>query len=177
MTVLDDVLEPGLRVIFCGSAVGAASARQQAYYAGRGNQFWPVLFRAGFTSRQLNPHEFRDVLEHSIGLTDINKVESGSDRSLTRARSDAAGLHAKISQFAPTVLAFNGKRSAQAYFGLRHKPLHYGRQEEMIGNTHIFVMPSTSGAARGFWDEGHWHTLAQFIGIEKAPVLADRGSF
>ena len=44
MTVLPDVLEPGLTVVFCGTAVGATSAQVRAYYAGRGNRFWEVLF-------------------------------------------------------------------------------------------------------------------------------------
>jgi TDG/mug DNA glycosylase family protein len=39
MTVLPDVLEPGLRVVFCGTAVGAMSTQVGAYYAGCGNQF------------------------------------------------------------------------------------------------------------------------------------------
>jgi TDG/mug DNA glycosylase family protein len=160
-TVLDDVLRPGLRIVFCGSAVGAASALRQAYYAGPGNQFWPILFRVGLTDRQLAPEEFRTVLDFGIGLTDINKLESGSDRSLTPTSSDAVGLRTRILQFTPAVLAFNGKRSAQAYFGPKRKPLHYGLQEDTIGATRIFVLPSTSGAARGFWDESHWHALAE----------------
>jgi TDG/mug DNA glycosylase family protein len=163
LPILDDVLQPGLRVVFCGSAVGAASARRGAYYAGPGNQFWPVLFRAGFTDRQLAPEEFRTVIDYGIGLTDINKIESGSDRSLTRLASDAIGLRDKILQLAPNVLAFNGKRAALAYFAPARK-LHYGLQAQTIGPTKIFVLPSTSGAARGFWDEGHWQALADAIG-------------
>ena len=34
MCVLRDVLTPGLCIVFCGTAVGSASARRQAYYAG-----------------------------------------------------------------------------------------------------------------------------------------------
>lgn len=37
--VLPDLLRPGLRVVFCGTAAGAASALSGAYYAGRGNRF------------------------------------------------------------------------------------------------------------------------------------------
>ena len=32
--ILPDVLAPGLRVVFCGTAPGTASARAGAYYAG-----------------------------------------------------------------------------------------------------------------------------------------------
>lgn len=175
MAVLDDVLQPGLRVVFCGSAVGAVSARRGAYYAGPGNRFWPVLFQASFTTRQLLPSEYRSVIEFGVGLTDINKVESGSDRSLTRTASDAAALRVKILRHAPDFLAFNGKRAAQAYFAPLRQPVHYGLQTATIGPTRIFILPSTSGAARGFWDEGHWHRLAELVGIRKAPILVDRG--
>jgi double-stranded uracil-DNA glycosylase len=34
--VLPDVLGPGLRVVFCGTAAGAVSAVRGAYYAGPG---------------------------------------------------------------------------------------------------------------------------------------------
>ena len=44
MVVLPDVLERGLKVVFCGTALGPTSAQVGAYYAGPGNQFWDVLF-------------------------------------------------------------------------------------------------------------------------------------
>lgn len=161
MTILDDVLQPGLKVVFCGSAVGTKSALRKAYYAGPGNQFWPILFRVGFTTRQLAPEDYRAIVEFGLGLTDINKLETGSDRSLSRAAFDADGLRERILYYAPQFLAFNGKKSAQAYFVKTRKTLSYGLQPEKIGSTQIFVLPSTSGAARGFWDETHWHALAR----------------
>lgn len=39
MAILSDVLGPGLKVVFCGTAVGTRSVQTGAYYAGRGNQF------------------------------------------------------------------------------------------------------------------------------------------
>ena len=41
--VLPDILQPGLRVVFCGTAAGRASAKARAYYAGPGNSFWKTL--------------------------------------------------------------------------------------------------------------------------------------
>ena len=60
--VLPDVLERGLKVVFCGTAVGPTSAQVGAYYAGPGNQFWDVLFRLGVTPRWLRPDEFKTLL-------------------------------------------------------------------------------------------------------------------
>ncbi|MCX6741231.1 MAG: mismatch-specific DNA-glycosylase, partial [Candidatus Parcubacteria bacterium] len=37
--ILPDVLEKGLRIVFCGTAVGDRSAKRRCYYAGRGNKF------------------------------------------------------------------------------------------------------------------------------------------
>jgi len=60
--ILPDVLEPGLRVVFCGTAAGVVSAAKRVYYAGRGNSFWPTLHEIGLTPRQFEPMEFREVL-------------------------------------------------------------------------------------------------------------------
>jgi TDG/mug DNA glycosylase family protein len=68
MTVLPDVLQSNLKVVFCGTAVGTQSAQAGAYYAGRGNQFWDILFQVGLTPRRLEPHEFRSLPAYSITL-------------------------------------------------------------------------------------------------------------
>src|SRR5438067_2276169 len=101
MDVLPDVLRPGLKVIFCGCAVGDKSARVGAYYAGPGNKFWGVLYRVGLTPRQLNPHEFPSVLEYGIGLTDIVKTRFGRDHVLAPSDFDAARVLARIRENAP----------------------------------------------------------------------------
>jgi len=59
--MLPDVLRPGLRVVFCGTAAGAKSAQVRAYYAGPGNQFWATLSRVGLTRRRLAPREYGDL--------------------------------------------------------------------------------------------------------------------
>ena len=156
--VLPDVLGPGLRVVFCGSAAGAVSARVGAYYAGPGNMFWPTLHRVGLTPRPLAPADFRTVLRYGIGLTDLCKTESGADTDLSRHADDAAALTAKIEQYRPAVLAFNGKRAARIFFGA--ETLDYGEQARHIGRTAIHVLPSTSGAARRWWDERFWRRVA-----------------
>ena len=159
--VLPDVLGPGLRVVFCGSAAGAVSARVGAYYAGPGNRFWPTLHRVRLTPRLLAPAEFRSVLHHGIGLTDLCKTESGSDAGLSGHADDAAALAAKIARHRPAVLAFNGKRAASVFLGA--ETLDYGEQPRSIGKTAIHVLPSTSGAARRWWDETFWRRVANAI--------------
>ncbi|MCH7491385.1 MAG: mismatch-specific DNA-glycosylase [Gemmatimonadetes bacterium] len=159
--ILPDVLAPGLGVVFCGTAAGAVSARKGAYYAGPGNRFWHTLHQIGLTSRCFEPAEFARVLECGIGLTDVAKTVSGSDRELPRHAFDSAGLERKIRRFCPRALAFNGKRSASQFF--HRKTVHYGRQDVGIGETVVFVLPSTSGAARKFWDATFWFEVARFV--------------
>lgn len=160
--VLPDVLAPSLNVVFCGSAVGSVSARRGAYYAGPGNRFWPMLFEIRLTPRLFAPGEFRSVRAFGIGLTDMNKTQSGADASLAAIADDATGLARKITRFSPRILAFNGKRAGDAFLADRfgEKSCGYGRQPHMLSETSIHVLPSTSGAARRWWDEEPWYALA-----------------
>jgi len=169
-------LAPGLRLVVCGSAAGTRSAEVGAYYAGPGNQFWGMLHRVGLTPTRLRPADFRSVIGYGIGLTDIVKTTFGADSSLKQADFDREGLRRRIETFQPTVLAFNGKRSAATFFG---GSVVYGHQlGRDIGTTRIYVAPSTSGAARGFWDESLWRLVAEAAQGSTADRIAastDRG--
>jgi TDG/mug DNA glycosylase family protein len=148
--------------VFCGTAAGAVSARKGAYYAGPGNKFWPMLFKTGLTPRLLRPEEFSLLPEWGIGLTDIVKTRSGGDRVFSRADYDAASLERVIRECTPALLVFNGKNAAKRYLGRRVVP--YGSIEDAsIGDSRLFVAPSTSGAANGFWDESYWFEAAALV--------------
>lgn len=162
MSVLPDILAPGLAVVFCGMAASSRSAAAGAYYAGPGNRFWEILYRVGLTPRQLDPAEFRAVLGHGLGLTDMVKSMSGSDVDLPSTACDPGGLERRIRAVAPRVLAFNGKRAAQVF--LRSTAVSYGPQDVRLGGTTLFVLPSTSGAARRYWNPAPWHALAGTVG-------------
>jgi TDG/mug DNA glycosylase family protein len=170
MNILEDVLVPGLGLVICGSAVGTRSAELGAYYAGPGNQFWGMLHRVGLTPRLLRPAEFRTALQHGIGFTDIVKTKSGADNTLRSVDFDPHCLRRTIQEYQPRVLTFNGKRAASAFFG---GPVAYSYQVgQDIGATRIFVAPSTSGAARGFWDESVWRRVAEAVQGATAETIA-----
>ncbi len=61
-------------------------------------------------------------------------------------------VRAKVKQSVPKALTFNGKRAAQEFYGRRAS---YGRQPDRIGSTVVFVLPSTSEAARRFWNKSY----------------------
>ncbi|MSO65292.1 MAG: mismatch-specific DNA-glycosylase, partial [Alphaproteobacteria bacterium] len=158
--MLPDILVEGLDVVFCGSAVGAASARLKAYYAGPANKLWPTLHRIGLTERQLAPREYQLVATYGIGLTDMNKSQSGGDAALSRTADQPDRLRRLIERYRPLVLAFNGKRAAAVLLGA---DVRYGQQDHRIGDTVIYVLPSTSGAAAGRWDLAPWQEMAEHI--------------
>lgn len=160
MTVLPDVLRPGLRLVFCGSAASPVSAAKGAYYAGPGNRFWETVYAVGLTPHQVAPQDFRTLLDYDIGLTDLAQTVSGTDDQVKRSDYDVPTFLAKVTQFMPKIIAFTGKRPAQMVLG---KPLDYGLQLVSIAKSHIFVLPSPSGAARRYWDITYWQQLAHLV--------------
>lgn len=159
--VLEDVLERKMKVVFCGTAVGDRSAQRGAYYAGPGNQFWNILAETGLTPHPLLPEQFPSLVNFRIGLTDLVKGRAGRDTVLAGHDFDVESFKANIEKFAPKVVGFNGKKAAEVFFG--RKTVEYGRQNEQIGESTLFVLPSTSGAARAYWDPGYWRELARFV--------------
>jgi TDG/mug DNA glycosylase family protein len=77
-----------------------------------------------------------------------------------RSGFDVERLFALLERNRPGWIAFNGKNSASGAFG---HPVDYGAQEERLGGVPGFVLPSTSGAARRYWDISHWQELAKVI--------------
>jgi TDG/mug DNA glycosylase family protein len=162
MPVLPDLLDAGVVTVFCGSAAGAASARRGLPYAGPGNKFWPMLHETGLTPRLFAPDDYCDLLGLGIGLTDVNKNQSGADSDLTPDGDDVNAVVAKIERYKPKLLAFTAKRPAQVFmksvFG-RGK-VEYGLQADNIGSMAIFVLPSSSGLAIRWWEPKWWHAAA-----------------
>lgn len=158
--ILPDVMKRDLKVVFCGTAAGTKSALLGAYYAGPGNTFWATLDEIGLTPSQLRPDQYANLLDYGIGLTDLSKLAHGSDREVGTGGFDVDGLTAKLERFAPGCVAFNGKNAAN---GVLRRPVDYGEQPECLGPARVFVLPSTSGAARKSWDVRYWHELAKLV--------------
>jgi len=159
--LVPDVLAPGLRLVFCGTAPSRASAAARAYYAKPGNRFWPALHEAGFTPRRFQPAEYAKLLELGIGLTDLCKGHSGNDDELPDGALDRESLRGKVRRYRPAVVAFTSKNAARAFLG---REVDYGWQAEREGQTRFFVLPSPSGQAVRFWKPAHWRALAAGTG-------------
>ena len=158
--LVPDVLRPGLKVVFCGTAMGRKSAEQKAYYANPGNFFWRTLHTTGLTPERIKPHDYLRLLDHGLGATDLSKAHYGNDVELPAGALDVAALRQKILTFQPRFLAFTSKTGAGAFLGRPTGEITLGVQSETVGDTRLFVLPSPSGQARIFWDESVWQALA-----------------
>ena len=67
--MINDILAPDLRVVFCGINPGKSSAHTGFHFAHPGNRFWKVIHQAGFTDRLLKPEEELQLLDTRCGIT------------------------------------------------------------------------------------------------------------
>jgi double-stranded uracil-DNA glycosylase len=144
-------------VIFCGINPGHRSAAAGAHFANPRNDFWRLLHAAGFTPRLLAPKEQDDLPSFGIGITNAARRTTRGSSALRRA--DFAGSADRLERLAhdlrPRAIAFVGKEAYRGPFGGR--PEH-GLQARTVGETRLFVLPSTSTAnAAVSWEERlHW---------------------
>jgi double-stranded uracil-DNA glycosylase len=131
--------------VFCGINPGHRSAAAGAHFANPRNDFWRLLHAAGFTPRVLEPAEQDELLSFGIGLT--NAAERTTRGSSDLRSADFAGSALRLERLArdlrPRTIGFVGKEAYRGPF--RERPEH-GLQERRLGDTLLFVLPSTSPA-------------------------------
>jgi len=144
-SAVPDVLAPDLRVVFCGINPGFVSAAAGAHFANPRNDFWRLLHEAGFTPRQLAPEEQFEVLTFGIGLTNAASRTTRGSSDLRRRDflGSAERLNSLVEELRPRWLAFVGKEAYRGTFGERPE---LGEQARRLGETRLFVLPSTSPA-------------------------------
>jgi len=161
-----DVLAPGLKAIFCGINPGRVSAAARAHFANPRNDFWRLLQDAGFTPRLMAPEEQFDLPSYGYGLT--NAAYRTTPGSGDLRRRDFAGSAERLEGIArelePGVIAFVGK---EAYRGAFDERPELGLQKRKLGETRLYVLPSTSpaNAAVRYTERLRWfRRLARLIG-------------
>jgi TDG/mug DNA glycosylase family protein len=132
-------------VVFCGINPGRRSAAAGAHFANPRNDFWRLLCDAGFTPRLYAPEEQHDLPSFGYGLT--NAAYRTTRGSGDLRRGDFAGAAERLERLAaalrPAWIAFVGKEAYRGAFGERPE---LGVQERRLGETRLFVLPSTSPA-------------------------------
>jgi TDG/mug DNA glycosylase family protein len=158
--ILPDHLAPGLRVVFCGTAPGLASAAAGHYYANPGNRFWALLEVTGLTPRRLTPQEDALLPGFGLGVTDLAKDAAGQDADLPAGAFDPARLAALVARLRPRAVAFTSLTAARVALGRRD--VAAGRQAAPLAGAAVFALPSPSGLARRHFHLGPWAALAAF---------------
>jgi double-stranded uracil-DNA glycosylase len=164
MRTLPDHLRKGMKLVIVGCNPTESSVRVGHYYAGRDNPFWPTLFDSGVVPEPFDYHDDKRVIEFGIGLTDLVKKPSKTSDVLTR-EDFAEGrivLSQKLEEFAPRVVAFNGKLPYEQFAQRKCK---YGLQKEKLYGARVFVLPATPGAQTANKKEAmlHFRKLAQLV--------------
>lgn len=148
MRTLPDYLRKGMKLILVGANPGDRSARVGHYYAGRTNQFWPIMYESGVIPEPLGYEDDRRCLEFGIGMTDLVKRPTRGIEEIER-QEYAEGrvlLAQKLEEMRPRVIAFNGKTVYEKFTG---RPCKLGLQKEKLYDAQVFVLPSTSGQNAG----------------------------
>ncbi|SUW65420.1 G/U mismatch-specific DNA glycosylase [Buttiauxella agrestis] len=151
--MISDILQPGLRVVFCGINPGRSSAHTGFHFAHPGNRFWKVIHLAGFTERQLKPEEEQHLLDTRCGITMLveRPTVQASEVKLQELRSGARELVTKMQDYQPMALAVLGKQAFEQAFSQRGAK--WGRQDISIGDTEVWILPNPSGLNRATLDD------------------------
>lgn len=140
-----DIIAPNLRVLFCGINPGIYSGATRLHFARPGNRFWKALHLSGFTKRQLDPSEGRELLDVGCGITCIVERTTARADELTREDYIEGGrvLEAKVAEFRPKVIAFVAMTAYRIAFD--RPKAKVGKQAETFGDTGIWLLPNPSG--------------------------------
>jgi mismatch-specific thymine-DNA glycosylase len=133
-----------MKLIVVGCNPADRSARVGHHYAGRGNEFWPLMHEAGILPELLEAKDDKRVIEFGVGLTDMVKRTTRHPDEIER-HEFAEGrivLAQKLEELAPRVVAFNGKT---VYEKFAQTTCKLGLQKKKLYGAHIFVLPSTIG--------------------------------
>jgi double-stranded uracil-DNA glycosylase len=168
MDRLPDQLQPGLRLVFVGTAAGQMSADLGHYYAHPGNRFWRTIHAVGLTPRLYQPHEFPALLDLGIGFTDMCKHGAGMDHLALKAGVDVAVFTEKMRRYRPTTVAFTSKKAASLFYARPTTAISLGRQPPLDDFPDVFVLASPSGAASGAWSLQPWQELAAHVRSKQA---------
>ncbi|WP_103353971.1 G/U mismatch-specific DNA glycosylase [Amycolatopsis sp. CA-128772] len=155
---ITDVIAHGLDVLFCGINPGLYSGALGQHFARPGNRFWPALHAGGFTSRLYKPSEQDQLLDLRLGITNVvaRTTARADELSDDELREGGKLLVAKVLEYRPRWLAVVGITAYRTAFGL--PKARVGPQEQLIGDTRVWVLPNPSGL------NAHWTPAG--LGVE-----------
>lgn len=174
---LEDYLEMNLDLVFVGINPSLMAAHRGRYYAGPGNHFYKLLHESGLTPRFVSFEEDYKLLQYGIGLTNIvaRPTRSAADLKRTEIKEGSKVVEEKLRLYKPKIAVFNGKCIYEVFANIRAKAtFRFGLQPECVGDTAIWVTPSSSARCANFprmVDKLHFYTgLKKYLCFLKGEI-------
>jgi TDG/mug DNA glycosylase family protein len=150
-STVDDLVGPGLRLLFVGINPGLWTAATGTHFAHPGNRFYPALLRAGVIERPIDRGRGMDdadrahLIGRGIGITNLVARATAKASELSAAEMQAGGerLVAFVERHRPAVVAIAGITAYRVAFGVRRAVL--GRQPEPFAGSELWIVPNPSG--------------------------------
>ena len=139
-----DVLAPGLTCVFCGINPGRVSDAAAAHFANPRNDFWRLLHDAGFTPRLYDPQEQFSLLELGLRRHERRLPHHARARATCAAATSTPMRSTTGSSRCARARSRSSARRRTA--GSTATRPELGPQLHSIGQTGLYVLPSTSPA-------------------------------
>jgi TDG/mug DNA glycosylase family protein len=146
MRAIPDHVDGAMRMLCCGLNPSLHAADAGVGYVTGSNRFWTAMARAGLSTRDRDP---RHLLRHDhIGMTDLVKRPTARADELSKEEYVAGvdRLRRLCEWLRPASLAVVGLAGWRAAVDRRAT---VGWQDEPLGPTPVYVLPSTSGLNAG----------------------------
>ena len=154
---VEDLVGPGLRLLFVGINPGLWTAAVQTHFAHPTNRFYPALAAAGITDYEVDriagmtDADRAHLLARGVGITNLVGRATGRASELSREELREGGerLLGFIADHRPTVVAIAGISAYRDAFGERGAAL--GRQPDVLDSAvrwsgaALWVVPNPSG--------------------------------
>jgi TDG/mug DNA glycosylase family protein len=154
---VDDLVGPGLKLLFVGINPGLWTAAVQTHFAHPTNRFYPALAAAGITEYEIDrvagmsDADRAHLVGRGIGITNLVRRASARASELSREELREGGerLQRFVAEHQPKVVAIAGISAYRDAFGERGAVL--GRQPETLESANhwsgaaLWVVPNPSG--------------------------------
>jgi TDG/mug DNA glycosylase family protein len=154
---VDDLLGPGLRLLFVGINPGLWTAAVATHFAHPTNRFYPALALAGITEYEVDrvagmtAADRAHLTARGVGITNLVPLATARASELSRAELQEGGerLLRFVAEHRPRVVAIAGVTAYREAFGVRDAVL--GRQPETLDSAMrwsgaaLWVVPNPSG--------------------------------
>ncbi len=148
---VDDLLGPGLRLLFVGINPGLWTAAANAHFARPGNRFYSAIYIAGITdhlidaSAGMSADDAAHLIAQGVGITNVVRRPTARADELTvdELHDGAERVARLVAAHRPRVVAVAGITAYRTAF--RHPRSQAGRQPDPLAGAELWVVPNPSG--------------------------------